>query len=217
MTTPINLIKNISNSCIGISIIIAISVSILLSIPARVTASTAPTSACDFEKKNRCGAAGGCPEGSMCVWTFDGVGECTINTGSCPVLTCGDAGTGNKCGELGGCPEGHQCLIETCILSESRCPAFTPDDSVADDPSLNIFAGPNKSDFEDLNPLRIMDSAYEANFASPAGIINRVLLFAFPLAGLILFVMIVWGGFEMVSGATNSKSLQAGQQRITIQ
>ncbi len=81
--------------------------------------------------------------------------------------------------------------------------------------SLNIFAGPNKSDFEDLNPLRIMDSAYEANFASPAGIINRVLLFAFPLAGLILFVMIVWGGFEMVSGATNSKSLQAGQQRIT--
>ena len=66
-----------------------------------------------------------------------------------------------------------------------------------------------------LNPFEMYNSPYKNQFNSPAGIINRALLFAFPLAGLLLFVMIVWGGFEMVSGATNTKSLQAGRQRIT--
>ncbi len=133
-------------------------------------------------------------------------------------VSCGDAGTTGKCGALGGCADGLMCMNTGCSSIGSSCSSqqsTTGDETQQAPPSLNIFAGPNKSDFEDLNPLRIMDSAYEANFASPAGIINRVLLFAFPLAGLILFVMIVWGGFEMVSGATNSKSLQAGQQRIT--
>jgi hypothetical protein len=40
-------------------------------------------------------------------------------------------------------------------------------------------------------------------------------VFAFPIAGIILFLMIVWGGFEMVTGATNAKSMDAGKQRIT--
>lgn len=83
-------------------------------------------------------------------------------------------------------------------------------------PTLNIFAGPSSDDFAFLNPLRMFSTpALADQFSSPAGIINRILLFAFPLAGLILFVMIVWGGFEMITGATSSKSMEAGKQRIT--
>jgi hypothetical protein len=50
---------------------------------------------------------------------------------------------------------------------------------------------------------------------TPGGIISRILDFAFPIAGLILFVMIVWGGFEMLMGAADKKSVDAGRQRIT--
>lgn len=50
---------------------------------------------------------------------------------------------------------------------------------------------------------------------SPSGIINRALLFAFPIAGLILFLMILWGGFSMITGATSKKSIEEGQKRIT--
>lgn len=82
-------------------------------------------------------------------------------------------------------------------------------------PPLNIFEGPSAASFAALNPLKIFESPYADEFTSPAGIINRALLFVFPLAGLILFVMLVWGGFEMITGATNSKSMQAGKQRIT--
>jgi hypothetical protein len=73
--------------------------------------------------------------------------------------------------------------------------------------------------FDDLNPF-YLDGSPEArqlgdSFKTPAGVINRVLFFIFPIAGLLLFVMIVWGGFEMLMGAANSKSKDAGRQRIT--
>lgn len=70
--------------------------------------------------------------------------------------------------------------------------------------------------FDALNPLtQFGDPAVSATLQTPAGVINRALTFAFPIAGLILFLMIVWGGFEMISGATNKKSMDQGKQRIT--
>lgn len=52
--------------------------------------------------------------------------------------------------------------------------------------------------------------------ATPADIINRFLsVFAFPAAGLILFVMLIWGGFEMLAGSATKKSMEQGRQRIT--
>lgn len=81
--------------------------------------------------------------------------------------------------------------------------------------TLNIFEGPTSEDFAALNPMVIAESPFVDDFSSPAGIINRALLFAFPLAGLILFVMIVWGGLEMITGATNKKSMDQAKQRIT--
>jgi hypothetical protein len=60
-----------------------------------------------------------------------------------------------------------------------------------DTTTLDIFAGPNSEDFKLLNPIANFstDAAARASFTSPGGIISRVLLFAFPIAGLILFVM----------------------------
>lgn len=81
-----------------------------------------------------------------------------------------------------------------------------------DSGNLNVFFPPDAKVFEELNPLKGGGLAGTLN--SPGAIVSRILLFAFPLAGLILFVMIVWGGFEMIMGAT-SKGMEAGRQRVT--
>ena len=71
-------------------------------------------------------------------------------------------------------------------------------------------------DFDKLNPLIIgSNQANASRFATPADFINEALKYAFPIAGIILFVMILWGGFEMLAGATQSKSKDAGRQRVT--
>lgn len=67
----------------------------------------------------------------------------------------------------------------------------------------------------ELNPLKIADSPYLDQFSTPGGIISQVIFFAFPLAGIILLVMLVWAGFEMVSGATSKNAQEAGKQRAT--
>ncbi|CAN5271660.1 hypothetical protein BH10PAT2_BH10PAT2_2070 [soil metagenome] len=73
-------------------------------------------------------------------------------------------------------------------------------------------AGP---DFDKLNPLLIGGSGKAKTvFTSPGGFISELLLYAFPIAGIILFVMILWGGFEMLAGATG-KGKDAGRQRVT--
>lgn len=112
------------------------------------------------------------------------------------------------------------CLIGSVFLSSSS-DALAQDDLPADTgettqapPSLNIFEGPTSASFEALNPLAIFESPYADELSSPAGIINRALLFIFPLAGLILFVMLIWGGFEMITGATNSKAKTQSSQKI---
>ncbi|MBD3279499.1 MAG: hypothetical protein GF390_02180 [Candidatus Pacebacteria bacterium] len=66
-----------------------------------------------------------------------------------------------------------------------------------------------------LNPLNTTNSPFADELSTPAGIINRIIFFAFPLAGLILFVMLIWGGFEMITGAASKKSMDAGKQRAT--
>lgn len=81
-------------------------------------------------------------------------------------------------------------------------------------PPLNIFEGPTSANFKALNPLEMFGNEDSKKLTSPGAIVSRMLLFAFPLAGLILFIMIVWGGFEMISSAA-SKGIEAGKQRIT--
>ena len=65
-----------------------------------------------------------------------------------------------------------------------------------------------------LNPLKI--SSGSADLSTPGGIISRALkFFVFPIAGIILFVVLILGGFQILVGANNSKSLEEGKQRIT--
>ncbi|MBP9820107.1 hypothetical protein KBC79_05230 [Candidatus Woesebacteria bacterium] len=89
---------------------------------------------------------------------------------------------------------------------------------------FDIFKGPTNQVLDELNPLSIgggtdinnaQPSAYKADLSTPGGIVSRLLEFAFPLAGLILFAMLVWGGFEIILGAANKKSVDSGKQRIT--
>lgn len=69
--------------------------------------------------------------------------------------------------------------------------------------------------FDQFNPLKVAGTPTDHDLTTPGGIISRVLFFAFPIAGLILFVMIFWGGFDILSGAASKKSMDAGRQRIT--
>jgi len=70
----------------------------------------------------------------------------------------------------------------------------------------------------ELNPLVFMGAnpeLHDNGRLNVAGLINRALSFIFPLAGLVLFLMLVWGGFEMLTGAASKQNLDAGKQRIT--
>lgn len=68
--------------------------------------------------------------------------------------------------------------------------------------------------FDQFNPLVIADSDKKVILSTPGGIISEVLRYIFPLAGMILFVMIVWGGFEMMTSSVSGKK-DAGRQRVT--
>lgn len=68
---------------------------------------------------------------------------------------------------------------------------------------------------DSLNPLNIANSTAKDDFKTPGSTISRASTYAFPAAGMILFGMLSWGGFEMLLGAVNKKSLDSGKQRIT--
>lgn len=68
-------------------------------------------------------------------------------------------------------------------------------------------------DFNKYNPL-VLESTKAEQLSTPGGIISELLRYLFPLAGLILFVMIVWGGFEMMTSSVSGKK-DAGRQRVT--
>ncbi len=66
---------------------------------------------------------------------------------------------------------------------------------------------------EELNPLTIESSQYKADFSKPGPLITRTMTFIFPLAGIFLFAMLVWAGFEMMGTAATKKSIDSGKQR----
>lgn len=69
---------------------------------------------------------------------------------------------------------------------------------------------------DSFDPLKVAGSPHAAELSTPGGIISRALTFAFPIAGLALFVMIVAGGLQILAGATNAKSLEEGKKRVTM-
>ncbi len=69
--------------------------------------------------------------------------------------------------------------------------------------------------FNDLNPLIIAGSPVAGQLASPGGVVSRLLNFLFPLAGLVLFLLISWGGFEILINSADQKGMEAGKNRVT--
>lgn len=69
--------------------------------------------------------------------------------------------------------------------------------------------------FDQFNPLVISGSEKADQFRTPGGIVSELITgYAFPLAGMVLFVMLIWGGFEMMTSSVSGKK-DAGRQRMT--
>lgn len=82
------------------------------------------------------------------------------------------------------------------------------------DPSGISNASVSGEILSSLNPLAV--GGGDGDLSTPGGIISKALSsFIFPIAGIILFVVLLLGGFQMLTGATNSKSIDEGKQRIT--
>lgn len=162
--------------------------------------------------------------------------SCCFETAQCPASDGTGCGTwqGAQCVTSDGriVTGAISCSTDStqCCSAASLCPAEPPGTSPppagpggpgpGDPPStdpIDITSGPKPSDFEMLNPLRMGDnpSPYADQLSSPGGVVSRMIIFAFPLAGLLLFVMLVWGGFEMLSRGATQKSMDAGRQRVT--
>jgi hypothetical protein len=180
-----------------------------------------------------------------CGWKLNGGADCGATSPTTPLL-CGQTSANSTatCGCTGATLTRNTNVDATTERNQMYCcgwingkscgstkPATPVDPANPVDPTdpgtggaddtttLDIFAGPNSEDFKLLNPIANFstDAAARASFTSPGGIISRVLLFAFPIAGLILFVMLVIAGFQIVAGAASSgsKSIDAGKQRAS--
>lgn len=111
------------------------------------------------------------------------------------------------------CSYGEDTIIEPfdiCSVDKSICC------SGSGECPINTIS-PTNDFFDQLNPL-VQHGTEEitADLSTPGGIVSRLLQFLFPIAGLILFVMLVWGGFEILSKSTQgTKGMEAGKNRIT--
>lgn len=65
-----------------------------------------------------------------------------------------------------------------------------------------------------LNPLKKFSTKAD-KLSTPGGIITEILNLSFPIAGVILFVMLTMAGFKMLTGATNSQSMEEGKKMIS--
>ncbi|NCN06355.1 MAG: hypothetical protein GW946_00745 [Candidatus Pacebacteria bacterium] len=118
------------------------------------------------------------------------------------------------------CPTNRECCRQSTQCTPlNEDPATSPNPNENNNPADDVvdppFQGPTVATFNALNPLIIGNSEYAVHLSTPGGIVSRFLIFAFPIAGLILFGMLVWAGFEILAGASNQKSLDAGKQRAT--
>lgn len=71
----------------------------------------------------------------------------------------------------------------------------------------------------DINgPLPTLTGAGNAGkveFASLASVVTKALSYLFPIAGLFLFMYLVWGGFNYLLSMGDPKKAEAGKNKIT--
>src|SRR3990172_10870825 len=128
-------------------------------------------------------------------------------TGDCDQIDCPD---GSYRAPLPGSPGRCECVPdvggsdETLGGGSSGFGCSLDADLSVTDPVLDFFYS-----------LKISNSELEEELSTPPGVISRVLSFAFPLAGIILFLMLVVSRFQILMAAGNDKKMQAGMQRAT--
>lgn len=112
--------------------------------------------------------------------------------------------------------------INLCTGSPTSTP--TPGPSTPTPAPFSPYSPPTNETFDAVNPLNIAGgdnidastpSEFKDELSTPGGIISRALTFIFPLAGLLLFALLVWGGFEMLAGSPTKKSMESGKNRVT--
>jgi len=54
----------------------------------------------------------------------------------------------------------------------------------------------------------------QKEFTDVASVISKALIYVFPLAGLILFFMLIAGGFQLLISAGNPEATKKGYQKI---
>lgn len=149
------------------------------------------------------------------------------NAPNCEAVTfdaCGSANLGDRC-----CFGPHSSYLcagaptPTNTPTPTQVPPPTPINTPTP-PPFSPIDPPTNETFDAVNPLLIgggddiddqEPSQYASQLSTPGGIISRALTFIFPLAGLLLFALLVWGGFEMLIGSPTKKSMESGKNRIT--
>jgi len=81
-------------------------------------------------------------------------------------------------------------------------------------PGTKVIPAVDRHTLDRLNPLK-QYSTKATQLSTPGGIISEILSFAFPIAGMILFVILIMAGLKMLTGASNSKNMEEGKQMIT--
>lgn len=62
-----------------------------------------------------------------------------------------------------------------------------------------------------INP----DPGSQANFSNLGEILTKLLKYALPLGGIILFFMIVASGFQMLTAGSDAKAMEKGKHQLT--
>jgi len=68
-----------------------------------------------------------------------------------------------------------------------------------------------KGFLDGVNPLNTGDK----EFNTIGDIINELVKLIYPLAGILLFIMLILGGFDLLTSAGNEEKVKKGQGRIT--
>lgn len=111
------------------------------------------------------------------------------------------------CRDMSGCPTCH------CESGEAACiyggtPYCCSQGST--ECTASVTGAPLSTVLNQLNPIPA-----DKNLSSINGIINTLVPIIITIAGLILFIMLIAGGFQMLTSASNPEAAKAGQQRIT--
>lgn len=125
---------------------------------------------------------------------------------------CLDNATGNIISGTTRCQAGlppNQNAGNICCTNTSECPTVIPAPPVPP-PAQNTSA--TKELMENISGEDGLNIDTQMTIGD---ILSKLIPYLYVFGGLVLFVMIVWGGFEMLTGAADTKAQEAGKQRIT--